>query len=280
MQQSTPEEKLKKLKALLKDMGKVILAYSGGVDSTFLLKVACDVLGGNAVAVTGISPSVPQEELKRARELARAFGARHIEIPTEELEDPRYAQNPPERCFYCKSELFTKLRQIAEKEGVPHIVDATNVDDQGDWRPGLEAAKKLQVRSPLVEAGMTKKDIRELSRRMGLPTWDLPAAACLASRFPYGETITEEKLKRVERSEAALKELGFRQVRVRSHQNLARIEVDPSEVPRLTESSVREKIIKALKEAGFTYVTVDLQGYRTGSQNEILPLVGKQQSGS
>ena len=263
-------EKREKLHSILRGMGKMVLAYSGGVDSTFLLKVACDVLGKNVLAVTGVSPSVAREDLTRAAELARSFGARHVSIETEELSDPRYAENPPERCFYCKTELFGKLRAVADREGIPWIADASNVDDTGDFRPGRKAAEKLGVRSPLVEAGMTKNDIRTLSKELGLPTWDMPAAACLASRFPYGERITAEKLSRVDRAEEALRRLGFRQVRVRSHGTLARIEVSEARVEEAAKSDLREKIVRAVKEAGFNYVTLDLQGYRLGSQNEIL----------
>lgn len=233
------------------------------------------VFGENTLAVTGISASITKEDQERACDLAKSFGARHITIETDEVADPRYAKNPPERCYYCKSELFGKLREVAEREGVEHILDASNLDDCGDFRPGRQAARQKGVRSPLVEAEMTKADIRALSRELQLPTWDMPAAACLASRFPYGEQITVEKLSRVERAEGALRRLGFRQLRVRSHGNLARIEVSVDRVHDLTEGDMRERVLHAVKEAGYSFVTVDLQGYRLGSHNEVLPKSAK-----
>lgn len=265
------ETKLQNLREILQGMDSLLLAYSGGVDSTFLLKVATDVLGEKVLAVTAVSPTYPQEEHQAACEIARLLGARHISISTDELEDPNFCGNPPERCYYCKQELFRKLKHIASREGISFVVDASNLDDCSDYRPGRKAAEEIGVRSPLIEAGLSKQEIRNFSRELGLPTWDKPSMACLASRFPYGETITPEKLVRVEQAEKLLRALGFRQVRVRSHGKLARIEVDADRLSELAAPGLRQKVVNALKEMGFVYVTLDLQGYRTGSLNEALP---------
>jgi len=264
------EAKLAKLRRLLRDMGSAVVAYSGGTDSTFLLKVAADALGDRVVAVTAVSATYPHEEHESASQIAASLGVRHTSISTDELENPDFVSNPPERCYYCKGELFAKLRDIAQREGIEFVLDASNVDDCSDYRPGRKAAEAAGVRSPLVEVGLTKKEIRALSRDMGLPTWDKPATACLASRFPYGEAITAEKLHRVERAEKLLRELGFRQVRVRSHGTLARIEVEAGRVGEFADPELRQKISRRLKELGFLYVTLDLEGYRTGSLNEAL----------
>jgi len=262
--------KLEKLREILLKMERVLLAYSGGVDSTFLLKVASDVLGANVLAVTAVSSTYPEEEYRRACEIAQSMGVRHITIKTEEMGDPNFHSNPPERCYFCKKELFRKMQEIADRESITFILDATNADDRSDYRPGRTAAKEAGVRSPLTEIGMTKDEIRTFSRKMDLPTWNRPAEACLASRFPYGESITPDRLKQVERAERFLRRLGFEQVRVRFHNNLARIEVDPLRVHELLDAEQRKMILIEMKRLGFVYVTVDLEGYRTGSMNEVL----------
>lgn len=247
-----------------------MLAYSGGVDSTFLLKAASEVLGDRLLAVIAVSPTYTQEEYERACSIAHSLGVRHLSIETNELENPEFRKNPPDRCYYCKKELFQKLRTIAGREGIAIVADASNLDDCSDYRPGRRAAQEAGIRSPLIEAELKKNEIRILSKKSGLPTWDMPSMACLASRFPYRETITLEKIRRVDGAERFLWDLGFRQVRVRSHDKLARIEVDADRVHELTTPGRRERIIGELKRLGFTYVTIDLEGYRTGSLNEVL----------
>ncbi|HHW02411.1 MAG TPA: ATP-dependent sacrificial sulfur transferase LarE [Thermoanaerobacterales bacterium] len=265
------EQKLEQLKSVVKELAGVLVAFSGGVDSTFLLKVCLDVLGKDRVlAVTARSATYPERELNDAVKLADMLGARHIIIESEELDIPGFSDNPPERCYYCKRELFGKLTAIAREEKLSYVVDGSNFDDTGDFRPGMRAVKELGVRSPLKEAGITKDEIRTLSRRMGLPTWDKPSFACLSSRFPYGEKITRKKLDRVARAEEVLRDMGFSQYRVRSHGDIARIEVKPEEMARFFERGLREHVATMLKEAGFSYVTLDLLGYRTGSMNEVL----------
>ncbi len=270
MSNTATEEKLGKLRGILRAMDGVVLAYSGGVDSTFLLKVATDELGDRVLAVTATSPTYTHEEYEGACEIARSLGVRHVSISTDELADANFCRNSPQRCYHCKTELFRKLRDIADGEGMGLVLDASNRDDCVDYRPGRRAAEEAGVRSPLVEAGLSKDDIRALSRDMDLPTWDKAAMACLASRFPYGEIITAEKLSRVERAEKLLRDLGFREVRVRSHGVLARIEVEGDGVGRLAEPELRRRIAGELKALGFVYVTLDLEGYRTGSLNETL----------
>lgn len=264
------KSKLINLENTIKDMRSVLIAYSGGVDSTFLLKVAVDTLGNKAVAVTARSETYPESEFKEACNFAGNIGAKHIVINTEELQNTRFRNNPAKRCYWCKKELFGKLKDIAYNEDIKFVVDGANYDDTKDYRPGIEAADKLGVRHPLIEAGMTKEDIRAISHKLKLPTWNKPAYACLASRIPYGEKITEEKLMMVNKAEEFLKGIGIKQVRVRHHSYTARIEVDRNSIEKLCREEIRDKIVKELKKLGYKYVTVDLEGYRSGSMNEVL----------
>jgi uncharacterized protein len=264
-------DKVKRLKRILQRMRSVLIAYSGGADSTFLLKVAVSALGhDNVLAVTAKSPTYPASELKDARQQAKKIGARHIIIATKELGDARFAANPADRCYYCKSELFRKLKRIAKKQNIRFVIDASNKDDLADYRPGSKAKKELRVASPLQEAGLGKADIRRFSRKLGLATWDKPAMACLASRLPYGERITLDNLKKIEKAEDFLQRLGFRRVRVRCHGRVARIEAEQKDIAKLGAPNVRDKIAKRLKQLGFLYIALDLEGYRTGSLNEAL----------
>ena len=266
--ETTVHIKLKKLQSLLKDIGSVAVAFSGGVDSTFLLMVAHQTLGDKALAVTAASDLYPARETDEARKFAAANGIKHIVFDVDELTVDGFAQNPENRCYICKKSLFTRIMDIAAGQGIQHVAEGSNVDDEGDYRPGMQAIAELGAFSPLREAGFTKAEIRRLSREMGLSTHDKPSFACLASRFPYGETITREKIKTVENSEQLLFDLGFKQVRVRHHGNMARIEVNPDEMEKLMQPDLRKTIYDGLKKAGFAYVALDLQGYRTGSMNE------------
>ncbi len=266
----SPEAKEQRLKRLLRGYGSVVAAFSGGVDSSYLLYIAQVVLKDKVLAVTAQSPLYPQHHLKRAKDFAHRYGIAHTIIATDELASPRFRSNPPSRCYYCKVELFNRLKEIAAEKGYNVVIDGSNLDDTSDFRPGLKALQELKVLSPLIDVGITKEDVRYLSRKAGLPTWELPSSACLASRFPYHTTITGEKLKAVGQGENFLRELGFQQVRLRHHGDLARIEVLSSEIRRFLDDNVIEKVIKELKSLGFKYITLDLQGYRTGSMNEVL----------
>lgn len=259
--------KYHKLQDTLRSMGRVAIAYSGGVDSAFLARVARDVLDGNAFAVLGVSPTVAHSELKDARELAREFGLTLVELATNELSNPNYVSNPTNRCYFCKTELFEQIRIWSDQEGIEWICDGANADDRSDWRPGSQAAQEKSVRSPLAEIGLTKDEIRPLSRMLGLPTWDKPSIACLGSRFPYGSSITLEALSQLDQAEDLLRSLGFRQLRVRHHGDIARIELDPADIPRMLDEDIRTRVVVGFKQLGYKFVALDLAGYRTGSMN-------------
>jgi pyridinium-3,5-biscarboxylic acid mononucleotide sulfurtransferase len=262
--------KKQKLDEYLKSLGSIAVAFSGGVDSTFLLKSAYDVLGDKAIAVTARSSTFPERELKESTAFAQQSGIRQIVIDSEELSIRGYTENPADRCYYCKSELFSKIRNTADENGIKYIAEGSNMDDLGDYRPGLRAAEEKGAVSPLRAAGLHKEEIRLLSREMGLPTWDKPSYACLASRVPYGEKITREKLSAIDEAEQYLIDLGLRQVRVRHHGEIARIELLPEDMKKLFESALYMKVYEKIKALGFTYVALDLKGYTTGSMNAVL----------
>ncbi len=264
-------KKSQHLRKLLNEMQSVLIAYSGGVDSTFLVKVAKDVLDDDKVlAVTADSLIYPACEIKDAKTIAKRLRVKHLVIKTDELFNQKFVENSVDRCYWCKRELFSKLIALAKKYKLNYVLDGSNYDDRKDFRPGMKAARELGVRSPLEEAGLDKNEIRSLSERLGLSTWNKPSLACLASRFPYGMKITKENLAKVDKAEAFLRKLGITQVRVRHHEQIARIEVLKNEMSKLLKEDARDKIVTKFKELGYTYVTVDLEGYRTGSMNEAL----------
>lgn len=262
--------KLDNLKGIIRDLGSVVVAFSGGVDSTFLLKVAHDVLGDKVIAITARSSTYPEREFNEAKQYAEKIGVKHIIILSEELDIDGFSKNPINRCYYCKHELFSKIKEIANEYSLDHVIDGSNFDDIGDFRPGMKAARELEVRSPLKDAEFTKDDIRVMSKKMEIPTWNKPAFACLSSRFPYGNEITKDKLKMVELAEQFMMDIGFRQVRVRHHGKIARIEVTQEDRKKFFNEELMDQIGQKLKEIGFAYVTLDLLGYRTGSMNEVL----------
>lgn len=265
-------DKLEHLKSILGDMGSVLMAYSGGVDSAFLVAVGQEVLGTRMLAITASNPTYPDSELKDAVALAQKLGLRHKIIETQQLSNPSFVANDAQRCYFCRDELYGALRKLGDKEGITWVADGANADDLADYRPGRQAASLWKVRSPLCEAGLTKEEIRALSKDMGLPTWDKPSLACLSSRFPYGTPISLDVLRRIAQAEAFLRSLGVKQLRVRHHDSIARIEADAAGLALLMEETVRSQVVNRLKELGYTYVTLDLAGYRTGSMNEVLRL--------
>lgn len=265
--------KLDQLKALFAEMDRALIAYSGGIDSTLVAKVAYDVLGDRALAVTANSPSLMPEDLEDARIQAATIGISHEVVQTHELDNPNYASNPVNRCYFCKSELHDTLRPLALERGYPYVVDGVNADDLGDYRPGIQAAKERGARSPLAEVGITKLEVRQISQFLGLPWWDKPAQPCLSSRFPYGEEITLDKLHRVGRAERYLRDLGLRNLRVRSDGETARIEIPAEEIKDFVADNDLDSLVRAFQGYGFTYVTLDLEGFRSGKLNQELPLV-------
>jgi uncharacterized protein len=264
------DAKEERLREIFRELDSVIVAYSGGVDSSYVAYVANAELGPRAVCITGQSASLPEYQRAEIDSVVQKFGFQHEVILTEELENPGYRANNPDRCFFCKDELYTKLEAVARTRGIENIVDGSTVDDLGDYRPGRRAASQHAVRSPLIEAGLTKSEIRELSRRATLPTWDKPASPCLSSRIAYGTTVTIERLGKVDRGEEILREFGFREFRVRHHDQLVRIEIAPAEMDRVLRKDLIAELARRFRELGFKYVTLDLEGFRSGSMNEVL----------
>lgn len=262
------EKKLEKLKSNISEMESVVVAFSGGTDSSFLLKIAKEMLGENVLAVTAVSETFSERELQIAEEVVGLIGVKHELVKTNELKDETFSSNPPDKCYHCKRIRFSGLLEIARKKGYKHVIEGSNTDDKSDFRPGMKAVKELSIRSPLMEAGLTKAEIRQLSREMDLPTWDTPSNACLATRIPYGSKITEEKLKRIETAENYLTDvLGIKQVRVRDFDTIAKIEVPEKEIKRLLDGEIKPKIVNKFKSIGYRHITIDLEGYRTGSMN-------------
>lgn len=266
-------DKLNRLKEYVRGLGSLAVCFSGGVDSSFLLAVASETLGDRVIAVTGVDASVPEREANEAKAFCRDRGVRHILCEVNPLKEEGYRNNSPNRCYFCKRGIFAEARRVADENGVEYIAEGSNMDDIGDYRPGLKAASELSVKSPLREAGLYKSDIRLISKAMGLPTWSKPAYACLASRFVYGEEITEEKLRMIDRAEQFLIERGFFEERVRIHGYIARIEVPPADIPRLASDEIRNAVYEEFKRIGFLFVTLDMKGYRTGSMNDTLRIV-------
>lgn len=263
-------EKLEQIKTILQDMEQAIIAYSGGVDSTLIAKIAYDVLGDRTLAVTAVSPSLLPEELIEAQAQAAEIGIKHELVETNEMDNPNYTSNPINRCYFCKSELHDTLKPLAIQRGYPYIVDGVNADDLTDYRPGIQAAKERGARSPLAEVGVTKAEVRAISQSLGLPWWDKPAQPCLSSRFPYGEAITIDKLQRVGRAEIYLRQLGYQNIRVRSQADTAKIELQAQDIPRFVQQVDLSQVVKTFQDLGFIYVTLDLEGYRSGKLNQVL----------